>query len=100
MSLDWFLCLGRCYRAESATKFQSQSANKYFINTGQKITVEKIDIKLIDVAADGSIKITVNDTSELLNNNQNKFLAGIYVKNLEAFDETGADCCCIDLLDF
>jgi len=85
---------------QSATKFQSQSANKYFMNTGQNVTVEKVTVGLTDIASDSSIKININGTSILLREGQNKFLSDIYVKNLEAFDETGTDCCCTNLLDF
>ena len=84
----------------SATEFKSQTANKYFMNAGDKVTVEDIDVELEDIAKDGSILVVVNGTSEIINDDQNKYLAGLNVKNLEAFDETGATCCCTDLLNF
>ncbi|MFH1592359.1 MAG: hypothetical protein ABIB47_03255 [Candidatus Woesearchaeota archaeon] len=93
--------------AETATEFKSQSANKFFMDTSDEITVDNIDIRLIDIDGAGSIKILlnstsgiVNDTTEILKDGQTKFLAGLNVKNLESFDETGAYCCCTDLLEF
>ena len=73
------------------------------MNTNEKIVADGIQVHLLDIAPDGSIKVNiVNSTggtaTEIIKSGQNKNLAGINIKNLEAFDETGAKCCCKDLL--
>ncbi len=90
-------------KVNTATEFESQIANKYFMNTNEKIVADGIQVHLLDIAPDGSIKVNiVNSTggtaTEIIKSGQNKNLAGINIKNLEAFDETTANCCCKDLL--
>ena len=86
---------------ETATEFKTQSASRYFLKTGQKATVDGIEVVLEDIGKDSSVRVKVNNNlTEFIDSGKNKFVSGIYIRNLEATDETNVGCCCTDLLDF
>ena len=84
--------------AETATKFKSQSATKYFMRTGDKVKVDDREVELIDIDKEGAIVIKTNNTEEIIYDDKYQFINELIIKNIKAFDTEGAECCCSDLL--
>jgi len=84
--------------AVTATKFKSQSAIEYYLKTGEKVTVEGKEVQLVDVDTNQAIVIKTNNTEEIISLGKVNHLNGLNIKNVEAFDIEGTNCCCTDLL--
>lgn len=84
--------------AETATKFKSQSATKYFMRAGDKATIENQEVELIDIDKNGAVVVKVNNTEEIIAVDKYEIVEGLKIKNVEAFDIEGSTCCCTDLL--
>ena len=84
--------------AETATKFKSQTATKYFMRTGDKVTVSSKEVELIDIDKEGAVRIKINNTEEIIYDEKYQFINDLIIKNVKAFDTEGAECCCSDLL--
>jgi len=81
-------------------KFKTELGSKYLLNIGEEITVSGIDIKLVDTTKDGAIVLSVNNSNEIFDKGQSKYVNGLIIKDSEAFKQANNQCCCTDLLKF
>ncbi|MBI2672264.1 hypothetical protein HYX16_04995 [Candidatus Woesearchaeota archaeon] len=87
-------------KTESATEFKSHIGENYFLEIGQNVTVNGVNIKLLNTVPSGKVVIEINNTGYILDADGSKFISGIEIINSEAFKQSSEVCCCSDLLKF
>ena len=69
-------------------------------NFDKPVSASGIDIKLVDTTKDGAIVLSVNNSNEIFDKGQSKYVNGLIIKDSEAFKQANNQCCCTDLLKF
>ena len=87
-------------KPETANEMKSQLGTKYFVNTGDEITVKNVKIKLVNVDTSSDILVNVNGTNEIIEFQKNKYISGLEIINSDAFKQSGGVCCCTNLLNY